>query len=113
LAKLISFKTRRTLGGQDTEENDDFIKKNGRYIGVLLKDDAEYLRLLQERLTALQQQINEMVEAFDTQYRYYLQDVESIFLHLKIPPETFNPEKEKLYIGEDGHLWVVDKKEGE
>jgi hypothetical protein len=111
VGKLVSIKTGKELGGQDYIENDDLVAKKGQYIGVLPKEDADYVRMLQEKMTAQQIEINERIEAFDLQRKYYIEDVISILLHFEILPEDFNPATEDLYIGEDGHTWIVKKGE--
>lgn len=108
MAKILSLKTRKQLGGQDFEENDRLVTEKGFYIGVLPKDEAAYFRNLQEELVNLQVKINQLNEEFEAVYGRYLKDIQYTLIRFKYI-SNFDPETEQLFIGEDGHMWTVPK----
>jgi hypothetical protein len=113
MAKVISIKTGNELGGQDTHENEKIVEKEGRYLGVLPKSDAEDFRKFQDRLTCEQAQINELIEEFDQHYQEYMGSLVQALLFLGFDPNNFpfDPETERVFISVDGHMWAVAKKE--
>jgi uncharacterized protein YfbU (UPF0304 family) len=109
MAKVISFKSRDYLGGCDTKENDELVEKKGYYIGVLTPSNTEKFRALQEKLELQRIQINQLIEEFDEGYSKYYQELNYILSNYNYIVKSYNREEEKLFIGEDGHMWIVKK----
>jgi len=112
IAKVISFKSGKRFPKQDTKSNDKLANQEGRYIGVLPSEDAEFMQRWHDRLTCEQAQIHELIDEYEKSHMQYLTDLTSMMLYLGFDPESYNPEKERLFISEDGHIWLVEKKEG-
>ena len=108
MAKILSLKTGKQLGGQDFEENDRLVTEKGFHIGVLPKDEVAYFRNLQEELVNRQVKINQLNEEFEAVYVRYLNDIQHTLIRFKYI-SNFDPETEELFIGEDGHMWTVSK----
>lgn len=106
MGNVYSIRTGKKLE-QNTTDNDALVAQGGRYIGCLPKADAEELRKFQQKLIVDQMEIDELIKKFEGSFLLYLNDVASVFMYLGIDPQTFDPNKEHLYIGADGHLWVV------
>ena len=119
MAQIISMATRKQLGGQNFPENALLVEQEGRYIGVLPKEDADYFRTFQEKLTCDQTTINETIDMliakFDEDYATYLGEISQLFMYLGFGVGTipFDPETERIFINEDGHSWVVPRGEDE
>lgn len=112
VAKVINLKSGKRLPRQDTKLNDKLINQEGRYIGVLPSEDAEFMRKWHDRLTYEQAQIHELIDEYEKNHMQYLTDLTSMMLYLGFDPESYDPAKEHLFISEDGHIWLVEKKEG-
>ena len=109
MVKVISVRSGKRLNKHDFAANDKLAKEEGRYLGVLPSEDAEFMRVWHDRLTCEKAQIDELIEEYEKNYLQYLKDLTSVFLYLGFKPEDFNPEKEQILISEDGHIWVVEK----
>lgn len=108
MAKILSLKTRKLLGGQDFEENDRLVTEKGLYIGVLPKAEAAYFRNSQDELVNRQVKINQLTEEFEAVYGRYLNGIQHTLIRFKYI-SNFDPETEELFIGEDGHMWTIPK----
>ena len=71
MAKILSLKTGKQLGGQDFEDNNRLVTEKGFYIGVLPKDEAAYFRNLQEVLVDCQVKI---ITSLMKNLRLYMED---------------------------------------
>lgn len=111
--KVISLKSGKDLGRQNFDANDKLVNQEGRYIGALPSEDAEFMRKWHDRLVCEQAQITELIDEYEAHHLQYLTDLTSVLLYLGFNPESFDPEKERMFISEDGHVWVVERKEGE
>lgn len=109
MAKVISFKSRSCLGGCDTKENDELVNSKGYYIGVLTPSNTKKFRAMQDELNLKKIYINQLVEEFEEGYRKYYQELSYVLSEYKYIVRSFDPEKESLFIGEDGHMWIVKK----
>lgn len=109
---VYSFRTKKQLGKQDTKANDELASK-GRYVGCLPNEDAVDMRAQQDKLIVEQQQINELIEDFDWHYSEYMINVCKVLTYLGVDLSTFDTATDKLMIGEDGHVWIIKKEEGE
>ena len=112
MVKVISLKSGKRLNRQNTKSNDKLINQEGRYIGVLPSEDAEFMRKWHDRLTYEQAQIHELIEEYEKNHMQYLTDLTSMMLYLGFDPESYDPTKERLFISEDGHIWLIEKKGG-
>ena len=110
MVKVISLKSGKRLNRQNTKSNDKLINQEGRYIGVLPSEDAEFMRKWHDRLTYEQAQIHELIEEYEKNHMQYLTDLTSMMLYLGFDPESYDPTKERLFISEDGHIWLIEKK---
>jgi len=111
MVKVISIRSGRRLNKQDFVANDKLAEKEGRYLGVLPSEDAEFMRKWHDRLICEKAQIDELITEYEQSHMQYLADLTSVLLYLGFNPEDFNPEKEKMFISEEGHIWVVERKE--
>lgn len=109
MAKVISFKSRDYLGGCDTKENDELINKKGYYIGVLTPSNTEKFRAMQEKLELQRIHINRLIEDFDEGCSKYCQDLNYILSSYNYIVRSYDPEEERLFIGKDGHMWIVKR----
>jgi len=69
------------------------------------------MRKWHDRLTCEQAQINELIDEYEQTHMQYLTDLTSMLLYLGFDPMIFDPVKERLFISEDGHIWLVKKEE--
>jgi hypothetical protein len=106
MAEVISIITKKHLGVQDTAANDK-VAEEGIYLGCLPKLDAIGIRQVQSILAIKQQQINELIEIFNTEHKDYLDAVCSVLVFFEASEEDFDPAKDKLMVGEDGHTWIA------
>lgn len=111
MARVISLKSGKRLNRQDTKSNDKLANQKGRYIGVLPSEDAEFMRKWHDRMICEQAQINELIDEYEKTHMQYLTDLTSMLLYLGFDPDSFDPIKERMFISEDGHIWIVDKEE--
>lgn len=111
MVQIISLKSGKQLNKQDIKANDQLVMKDGRYIGVLPSEDAEFMRKWHDRLTCEQAQIDELISEYEQSRMQYLVDLTSVLLYLGFDPMNFDPITEHVFISEDGHIWVVKKEE--
>jgi hypothetical protein len=109
MGKVISLKSREQLGGCDSKENDELVNKEGEYIGVLT---PAHTKLFRDMMSTLDQElirINQLTEEHDEHYHQYINELNYVFTRYKYVIKSYNPETERLFIGEDGHMWIIKK----
>jgi hypothetical protein len=109
MAKVISLKSREQLGGCDYKENDELVDREGEYIGALTLKDTKLFRDIQDMLDQELIRINQLTEKFDEHYQDYVNKLNYIFSKYKYVIKSYNPKVERLFIGVDGHMWIVKK----
>jgi hypothetical protein len=105
--KIISFKTHKALDEKNIKAAENLINKEGHYLGALPETLATTIQNMQDKLTCEKAQIDELIEEFDIHYMEYLNHVTEALIFLGYNPIDFNGEADKLYVSEDGHVWVV------
>lgn len=111
MAKVTDFHTHARLDNQDTAKNDKLVNEGGIYIGCLPKDDADFMRVWQDRLIIEKNQIVALTNSFARDYTQYLHNVGEILSYFKIDPALYDPELHELTIGEDGNTWMLKREQ--
>lgn len=109
MGKVISLKSRSLLGGCDTKENDELVNREGEYIGVLTPDNTKLFRGMIDTLDQELIRINQLTEEFNEHYQNYINKLTYVINKYNYVVKSYNPETERLFIGEDGHMWIVKK----
>lgn len=109
MGKVISLKSREQLGGCDSKENDDLVNRDGEYIGVLTPTRTKLFRDMMSTLDQKLIKINQLTEEYNEHYQEYINELNYVFIRYKYVIKSYNPEIERLFIGKDGHMWIIKK----
>jgi len=113
MGKVISLKSGAQLGGCDFKENDEFVMSKGEYIGVLSSNNTKVFRDMLDTLDNEQIEINRLTEEFNEHYEHFIEKINYVLSTRTYVIKSLNPETQSLYIGEDGHMWIVGKANSE
>lgn len=109
MGKVISLKTGDQLGGCDFKENDELVISKGEYIGILSFDNTKVFRDMLQILDNEQIKINQLTEEFNEHYEQFIKKSNYVLSTQNYVIKSLNPETQSLYIGEDGHMWILEK----
>lgn len=92
---------------QDTKANDEQTSEMGKYAGHVHEDTAKEIRDNLKGLQSRQVQIDSMILKWENDYQAHARRV--LGLVEKLGVKNFDPRKHDVFIGEDGHIWIVDR----
>jgi hypothetical protein len=94
--------------GQDYAAN-DAAASAGTYIGVLPKHASVPMRETAEDLARRRAQIDALMAEFTPRWEGYFFMTVGALTTLGVDTSSYDPEKQELFVDEDGHCWMVNK----
>ncbi len=110
---FYSKKNMQDLAKVDYQGNEEAVEELGRYVGNLPKRETKEVRNLIQQLTVKKAQIDAMIQEWDTLYQGYSYMLVGVLVTLNVTEGQFNPDRDDIYVGEDGHVWIVNREDAE
>ena len=107
---VVDMFTKQTSEDIEKAYNDtsaEHVKANGKYIGRLPKEKAEYMRKKIDEINFRHHQIQQLFKEFESLWHEYQIDIVSTLHQLHISLDYFDLDKDDLHISAEGHTYIV------
>lgn len=108
MSNVYDFFSRKQLSPEPSNDSEE-LRKNGRYIGMVPKQEAEEINDLIERMNAAKRVIEAFMDNFNDINTAFIGRLADALVRMNVELDAFNPEIHEFYITDSGHAWIINK----